>query len=81
MFRGIRLIKLFKLAKTGDLVVLMSAIKITVTSLGNFLVLLFLYMYIVSILGMQLFAGKLKYDSDGYVDKNGESPDLNFDTL
>jgi len=28
-----------------------------------------------------MFAGKLKYDADGFPDSNGESPRLNFDSL
>jgi hypothetical protein len=38
-------------------------------------------MYITSLLGMQMFAGKLKYDENGFPDENGESPRLNFDNL
>ena len=30
---------------------------------------------------MQLFAGKLNYDKDGYPDKNGEPADHNFDNI
>ena len=81
LMRSIRLLKLFKVLKTEDLIVLGAAIRITVASLGNFVILLFLYAYIVSILGMQLFAGKLKYNEEGNVDPDGDSPTLHFDTL
>ena len=52
LFRSVRLFRLFKMFKTGDLIVLMNSIKMTIKSLGNFCVLLFLFIYILSILGM-----------------------------
>jgi hypothetical protein len=59
----------------------MESITSTISSMGNYTVLLFLYMYISSLIGMQMFAGKLKYDKNGFPDSNGESPRLNFDNI
>ena len=78
--RAFRLFRLFKLFKVGDLRVLLESITTTLGSMGNYTVLLGLYMYITSLLGMQFFAGNLKFDEDGFVDlENGKSPRLNFD--
>jgi len=45
----------------------------TVHRVGNFLLLLSIFLYVFSLLGMQMFAGKLK--------KDGVSPRSNFDNL
>lgn len=38
-------------------------------------------MYIFTLMGMQFFAGKLKFNSNDRPDDNGESPRYNFDTF
>jgi|LauGreDrversion4_2_1035121.scaffolds.fasta_scaffold25026_2 voltage-dependent calcium channel L type alpha-1D len=58
---------------------------------GNFLVLLFLFIFIYSLLGMEVYANRVKFNEDGsaldcskeayYCLKNGKSPRLNFDNL
>jgi voltage-dependent calcium channel T type alpha-1G len=50
--RAFRLFRLFKLFKVGDLRVLLESITSTISSMGNYIVLLFLFMYIESLLGM-----------------------------
>ncbi len=61
---------------------LMDSIAFTVSTIGNYIVLLSLFIYIYALLGMQQFAGKLKFNEDGEHDlKNGTSPRANFDTL
>ena len=47
----------------------------------NYVILLLLFMYIASLLAMQLFAGKLKFDDDDNVDPSGTSPRINFDNI
>ena len=81
LFRAIWLFRLFKLFKLGDLKVLANSITLTLKSLGNFLILLFIFAYIAAILGMQLFAGWLKFDDEGLFDPDGKSPDLHFDDI
>ena len=50
--------------------------------MGTFSILLFLFMYAFSLLGMELFANKVKFAEDNSLDlENGEPPDSNFDTL
>lgn len=60
----------------------MDSIYCTIPAIGNFTILMFLFIYVFSLLGMQFFAGSLKFDSSDKVDKvNGTSPRENFDTL
>ena len=50
--------------------------------ISNFSVLLFLFLFTYSLLGMELFAQRVKFNEDGLVDIiNGESPRENFDDL
>lgn len=52
------------------------------TAIGNFMILLCLFIYVYALLGMTFFAGTMKFDNSGNVDKvNGTSPPWNFDNL
>ncbi len=54
----------------------------TLREISAFTVVLFLFMFIYSILGMEMFAYKARYDSSGNLDlANGESLDQNFDSF
>jgi Na+-transporting methylmalonyl-CoA/oxaloacetate decarboxylase gamma subunit len=80
--RAFRLFRIFKIFRVGNLRVLLDSITMTLASIGNYVVLLVLFIYAYALLGMQFFAGELKFDEDGFVDKvNGESPRTNFDSL
>lgn len=79
--RAFRLFRIFKLFRTGDLRVLLDSIAYTMGTIGNYVVLLGLFIYVYSLLGMQFFAGKLTFDKDGVYDKNGEVSRANFDTI
>lgn len=73
--RAVRLFRVFKLFKSGDLRILMDSIAFTVTSIGNYSVLLALFIYVYALLGMTQYAGKLKFDEDGRLDlENGSVP-------
>jgi voltage-dependent calcium channel L type alpha-1D len=50
--RAVRLFRVFKLFKSGDLRILMDSIAFTVTSIGNYGVLLTLFIYVYALLGM-----------------------------
>jgi len=63
--RAFRLMRVFKIAKFSDsLSVLLESIIKTLGSLVHFSLLLFLILYVYTLLGMQFFAGKQKYDSE-----------------
>lgn len=48
----------------------------------SYCAIMILFVYIFSLLGMQFFAGKLKFGKDGLFDPiNGEVPRQNFDTI
>lgn len=51
--RAFRLFRIFKLFRTGDLKVLLDSIAFTISTIGNYIVLLSLFIYIYALLGMQ----------------------------
>lgn len=57
----------------------------TVREIGNFSVLLFLFMYIYALIGMQMFGNRFRFDADGFpVDTAHPAvyiPRANFDTM
>ena len=71
--RAFRLFRIFKLFRVGDLRILIDSIAFTITTIGNYVVLLVLFIYVYALLGMQFFAGKLNF-------QNGP-PRANFDNL
>lgn len=82
--RGFRLLRIFKLARSWKrFELLLETMASTLKDVASFSVLLFLFIYIFTLLGMELFAHKAKLDPDtGYVDlENGESPTFNFDNF
>jgi hypothetical protein len=49
---------------------------------GDYTILLGLFVYVFALLGMSFFAGKVKFDEAGDIDLvNGESPRANFDHI
>jgi hypothetical protein len=80
--RAFRLFRIFKIFRVGDLRVLLDSIAFTLTTIGNYTVLLILFIYVYSLLGMQFFAGKLKFDENDKPDMvNGIPPRENYDSL
>ena len=60
----------------------MDSIAATIIAIGNFTVILAIFIYVFALLGMQMFAGKLIFNEDGYYDlENGKSCRQNFDNL
>ena len=49
-----------------SLKVLLDCVVFTFDALGNFFVLLIIFLYVYSLLGMQMFAGRLKFDQKGF---------------
>ncbi|KAE9188792.1 hypothetical protein PF002_g25223 [Phytophthora fragariae] len=89
LFRAFRLFRVFELARNWkSLRNLLQMIAQTVASIGNFGVLLFLFVYVFALMGMQFFGNTMRFDKFGYptphnVDEfwNGTVPRSNFDTL
>ena len=83
--RSLRLFRIFKLARSWvNLKNLLLTIIKTVQSMWHFMILLFLFMVISSLLGMELFAFKARFDLKGNYTENGKlgtSPRNNFDTF
>ena len=79
--RAFRLFRIVKLARSWEsLKLLIDSIAHTIAAIGNFTILLALFIYVYALLGMQFFANKLKFDKFGNLDmENGELPRANFD--
>ena len=81
-FRAFRLFKIFRLFKVGDLRILIDSILFTLGTIGDYVILLNLFVYVFALLGMSFFAGKIKFnEKDQYDIEKGESPRTNFDSL
>jgi hypothetical protein len=80
--RALRLFRVFKLFKSGDLRTLLNGIAFTILAVGDYCILLSLFIYVFALLGMSIFAGKIKYNDDGEIDlEEGEVPRANFDKV
>jgi hypothetical protein len=80
-FRAIRLFRIFKVARNmRSFQNMIEKIAMSLKDIANFSVLLFLFLFTFTLLGLELFANKVKFDDEGYVDLvNGTSPRPNFD--
>ena len=58
--RSFRLFRIFKIFRVGDLRILLDSIAVTVMGMGYYAILHWLFMYIFTLLGMQLFCRKLE---------------------
>lgn len=63
-FRGFRLLKIFKLFRSGDLKILVDSITFTLSTIGDYVILLSLFIYVFALLGMSFFAGRIKFNAD-----------------
>jgi hypothetical protein len=64
--RAFRLLRLIKLVRSNEtLAALVDSIVHTIAAIGNFLVLLSIFIYVFALLGMSNFAGKFKFDEKG----------------
>lgn len=81
--RAIRLLRVFKLAKTWKKFrFLLKAVIKTAKEIVTFSILLLLFIFTYTLLGLELFADKAKFNSAGDVDfDNGTSPMYNFDSF
>ena len=82
ILRSLRVFRIFKLFKQGDMRVLLDSIVFTISTIGPYSIFLSFCIYIFSLVGMSFYAGKIKINDDDEVDfENGESPRANFDNL
>jgi hypothetical protein len=82
-FRAIRLLRFFKIARTfKSFQIMVDKIGQSVSDIGSFSVLLFLFLFTFTLLGVELYANSVRVDSDGIVGPNSTlSPRPNFDTI
>ncbi|KAK1934630.1 Sodium channel protein 1 brain [Phytophthora citrophthora] len=87
--RSFRLFRVFKLARNWrSLRELLEMIGRAVAGIANFGVLLFIFIYIYALIGMQFFGNAMRFDDNGYATPYnindywfGTVPRLNFDTF
>lgn len=81
--RSIRLLRLIKLVRSNyTLKCLLDAIAITMAQCANFIVILGLFIYVFSLLGMEIFAEHFKFDSLGrFQPVTGSVPRQNYDEI
>jgi hypothetical protein len=79
--RAFRLFRIFKLFRVGGLRIMVDCITKTMRAISPFVICLALLIYIFTLMGMQFFAGALKFNADGEPDSNGSSPRYNFDNF
>lgn len=81
MFRGIRLLRVFKLARSWTTFrELLHTIMLTVRQIGTFSILLLIFMLIFTLLGMELFGHRVKLDDLNQVVLDLDDP-LTLDAL
>jgi Na+-transporting methylmalonyl-CoA/oxaloacetate decarboxylase gamma subunit len=74
-------LKIFKLFRSGDLKILVDSITFTLSTIGDYVILLSLFIYVFALLGMSFFAGRIKFNALDKYDEHGEAPRTNFDGL
>ncbi|DAZ95903.1 TPA: hypothetical protein N0F65_012614 [Lagenidium giganteum] len=84
--RSLRIFALFKLTRSWtSLQKLLSTIAASIKELGNFGILLMLFMYVYALVGMQAFGNRFRFDAYGYQVPLGAAasyiPRANFDTI
>jgi hypothetical protein len=65
VMRSFRLFRLFGLFRVGDLRILLDSIAFTINTIGNYVILLCIFIYVYALIGMSLYAGLLKFDEHG----------------
>jgi hypothetical protein len=75
ILRTLRVFRILKLFRIGDLRVLIDSITYTMPIILPYIALLVFFMYIFALVGMSFYAGKIRFDANGNVDvENGTSP-------
>lgn len=63
---GLRALRIILVARASEtLKVLLDCVAFTLDAIGNFFALLTIFLYVFSLLGMQMFAGRLRFDEKG----------------
>jgi hypothetical protein len=80
-FRSVRVLRIFKLARNlRSFLIMIEKITVSIKDIANFSVLLFLFLFTFTLLGLELFANRVKFNEIGDVDiEKGTSPRENFD--
>ena len=82
ILRTLRVFRILKLFRIGDLRVLIDSITYTMPIILPYIALLIFFMYIFALVGMNFYAGMIRFDENGKVDVvNGTPPREVYDTL
>jgi len=82
-FRAFRILRIFKLAKTWNKFrKLLSTLTKILVEVGPFAIIVVIFFYFTSLMGMYLFYQVAKLDSSGLPNKTeGDYPDSNFNNI
>ena len=84
-FRAFRLFKILRLFRVGDLRILLDSIQFTLTTIGDYVILLLLFIYVFALIGMSFFAGKINFNEDykcvKMIDPTGTPTRMSFDGI
>jgi len=82
ILRTLRVFRILKLFRIGDLRVLIDSITYTMPVILPYIALLVFFMYIFALVGMSFYAGQIRFDENGNVDvANGTAPREVYDSL
>jgi len=83
VIKGSRILRIFKIAKLWESFnVLLDTLRQTLINISPFARLMLIVLFIYTMLGLELFSNKAKFDSSNRVDlMNGVSPMFNFDNF
>ncbi len=83
VIKGTRILRIFKIAKLWETFnVLLDTLRQTLINISPFARLMLIVLFIYTMLGLELFANKAKFDSSNRVDMmNGVPPMFNFDNF
>jgi Ion transport protein len=71
-FRAIRLLRFFKIARTfKSFQIMVDKIALSVADIGSFSVLVFLFLFTFTLLGVELYSNTVRVDKNGTVDDSG----------
>eukprot|EP01036_Dinobryon_divergens_P025037 gene25037-33549_t len=76
--RSFRCFTIFRLLKVNYFKDVLRRISKVVRSMLNFLVVLFLFVFLFALVGMQFFANRFHFDSEGYAIKTFNSPEWTY---
>jgi hypothetical protein len=77
----IRILRLLNLLEWKTIAIITRCIIDTLKEMGYYTLLLVIIVYVLLLIGVSFFKGKLYFDKKGYFDKNGDLPRINYENV